>query len=108
MQTQYKVYDSSSTVSYTNHMIVAGLIIGSSLTYSNQASFDISSFAQAQFSKATNQTAMENKTLDVVNNAIAQQEIASFDFLHVDDKLDKEIDKYFSNYTGTDREILDI
>ena len=53
-------------------------------------------------------TAMENKTLDVVNNAIAQQKIASFDFLHVDDRLDKEIDKYFSNYTGTDREILDI
>ena len=108
MQTQYKVYDSSSTISYANHIIIAGLIVGSSLAHSNQASFDIASLTQAQFLKAANQTAMDNKTLAVVKDAIAQQKIANFDFLCVDEKLDQEIDRYFANYDGTDKEILDI
>mgnify|MGYP005855249877 CR=1 FL=1 len=109
MQTKYNLYDTQSTTSYINHMFLVGVLAGSSLGYSYDENVNFSSsLPQEYLAPAANQTNTQNQTSNIMQDAHKQIVNASFDFLNVDEKLDKEIDSYLATYNGTDKEILDI
>ena len=83
MQTKYKIYNTQSTISYTNYMIVAGLIVGSLLNHSYDQSDNVSNFILPQYTKVVNQTNFKNQAIQVIENSILQIENADFDFYSI-------------------------
>lgn len=104
MQTKYRTYNTQSTTSYMNHMIILGLMATSGMSQS----YEPNSIFPKNIKQQSIQKDIENKSTNIVKNSIEQIKNANFDFLKVDEQLDKEIDTYFATYTGTNKEILDI
>jgi len=109
MQTKYNIYNTQSTSSYFNNMLLVGVLATSSMgsSYGIHTGFiDSLSYEHTHFS--ANQTALKNETQNIVQDAHKQIMASNFEFLQVDEKLDKEIDSYLARYNGTEKEILDI
>ncbi|QHG91862.1 hypothetical protein CVO_08510 [Sulfurimonas sp. CVO] len=109
MQTKYNIYNTQSTSSYINHMFLVGVLASSSLgsSYETHTNFS-SSLPQEYLAPAANTTTIQNQAQSIMQDAHRQIIASNFDFLQVDEKLDKEIDSYLATYSGTDKEILDI
>ena len=104
MQTKYKTYNTQSTTSYMNHILILGLMTTSGISQSYEPNEDFSK----NIEQCSTQKDVVSQGINIVENSIKQVQNANFDFLKVDEQLDKEIDTYLASYSGTNKEILDI
>jgi len=102
-----KTYNTQNTNLYISGMLVVGLVCNfANINYSQTYNLDDkTSYLQSSMQNIKQDN---NEIIDLLqknNQAVKNME---FDFLKVDENLDKEIDKYLASYMGKDIEILDL
>lgn len=100
-------YNTQSTNSYINGILVVGLIGSITNTNYNQTYNPVK---KASFMQNDTQVIhqMSNNLIHLLHSSSQAIKNKEFNFLKVDEELDKEIDMYLASYTGKDIEILDL
>ena len=96
----FKNYNTQFTTLLVSSLIVNVSANLSSVTFNDVNYNEPKYFAYENLEK--------NYITDFINTNFEIARNLHFDFLNVDEKLDKEIDNYFSNYSGSDIEIVEI
>ena len=109
MQNKYNIYDTQSTSSYINQMLMVGVLTSSALGYSSETHFYLKdTLSQDNLQVEASVTTAQNQTQTFLEDAQSQVKAANFNFLKVDEDLDKKIDRYLATYTSDEKEILNI
>ncbi|WOE69068.1 hypothetical protein RZR97_08090 [Hydrogenimonas thermophila] len=102
-----KLYNTQNTNLYINGLLVAGVVCSfTNVNYSQTYNLnDKTSYLQNSMQNIKQDNNEIVKLLQTSNQVMKNMK---FDFLKVDENLDKEIDSYLASYTGKNIEILDL
>lgn len=91
---------------YTNILISGVIVTG---LFNPIHTYNLSNNTETlQASYITSKQYNQNEIISVIETSKEVVSNMRFDFLQVDEKMDKQIDSYFATYTGKDIEILDL